>query len=512
MDAKTNTISMVGGAFREEFREYEEALHELSLLLEIDEEDLEEKKEELYDEAKKASKFFAALDALPNISPDDDGAPREFKKWFNHFEHYISLNNLMYAIDPDRVLGFPKLLDPVHLPDLEPKPHDDDAKFEDLNQAYLASIQARNDAIRAAMPAYEKFLARYMKKVFSQRSLSLLIVNCCKKNAGAAAQLQNIPKNDIIGYLTYLKLKAWTENAKGRDLSVVKRNAVMEIPPMSSTADISNFIKSFKYNWAAFVEQFDDQVTDICPAPWTKDLPNKTVNTAILDHMPFTGEWGSYKMSMDDSLLDGPPLGFISDIQGKIDMLQRSSSSQNSMPASVHGAVPSPGADCSYCIRDPKGVPSHGHKPSDDICPHHKAWCKNRDKREANKAKQKASKAKAAKAKAGGGGKQAKQGPASSLAKTSDFSSDFQAQLAATIANSVGGAVTQAAQQIIAPLQQQIGTLNAAIHALQVQQGNNNGNFQQQPMLAHQPYGHYPPQNLNHYGAPPQFQAPQEER
>ena len=119
-------------------------------------------------------------------------------------------------------------MDPVALPDLEPKPQADDEDFAELNQAYQASINARNDAIRAAMPAFEKFLSRYMKKVFSQRSLSLLIVNCCKKNAAAAAQLQNVPKNDIIGYLTYLKLKAWTENAKGRDLSVVKRNNVMD--------------------------------------------------------------------------------------------------------------------------------------------------------------------------------------------------------------------------------------------------------------------------------------------
>ena len=509
MDGKTNTMSMVGGAFREQFRLYEEAVQELSYLLEIDEEDLEEKKEEIYEEVKKSSKFFASLDALPNISPDDDGAPKEFKKWFNHFEHYISLNNLTYAIDPDRILGFPKLLDPVVLPELAPKPPADAENLAGLTKAYHDSIQARNDAIRDAIPVFDKFLARYTKKVFSQRSLSLLIVNCCKKNTAASAQLQNVPKNDIIGYLTYLKLKAWTDNAKGRDLSVVKRNAVMDIPAMVNTSDISHFIKSFKYNWAAFVEQFDDQVTDTCPDPWTKDLPNKTVNTAILDHMPFTGEWGSYKMSMDSGLLEDPPLEFISDIQGKIDMLERSSSSQQ-MPASVH--VPSPGADCSYCIKNPKGVPSEGHKPSDEICPHHKAWCKARDKREANKKKQKAAKAKAGKAKANGDAKQANSGPASSLAKTSDFSSDFQAQLAATIANSVGGAVTQAAHQIIAPLQQQLGSLNAAVHALQMQQGNYNGNFQQQPMLAHQPYGHYPPQNLNHYGAPPQFQAPQEEQ
>ena len=71
--------------------------------------------------------------------------------------------------------------------------------------------------------------------------------------------------------------------------------------------------------------------------------------------------------------------------------------------------------------------------------------------------------------------------------------------------------MAQTANQIIAPLQQQISTLNAAIHALQVQQGNNHGNFQQQRMLAHQPYGPYSSPNLNHYGAPPQFQAPQQE-
>ena len=40
MDGKTNTMSMVGGAFREQFRLYEEAVQELSFLLEIDEEDL----------------------------------------------------------------------------------------------------------------------------------------------------------------------------------------------------------------------------------------------------------------------------------------------------------------------------------------------------------------------------------------------------------------------------------------------------------------------------------------
>ena len=508
MDSKSNIMTMVGGEFREQFRQYEEAFQELCSLLGINDEDLEELKEEVYDKVKKDSKFFAALDSLPNISPDDDGAPKEFKKWFNHFEHYISLNNIAYAIDPDRILGFPKLMDPVALPDLEPKPQADDEGFDELNQAYEASINARNGAIRAAMPAFEKFLSRYMKKVFSQRSLSLLIVNCCKKNAAAAAQLQNVPKNDIIGYLTYLKLKAWTENAKGRDLSVVKRNNVMDVPTMTCTSDISNFIKSFKYNWAAFVEQFDDEITGECPDPWIRDLPNKTVNTAILDHMPMSGEWASYKMSMDSNLLTGTPLEFIRDIQGKIDMLERSSSGHN-MPASVHD--PSPGADCSYCKRDPKGVPSQGHKPSDEMCPHHKQWCKNRDKREAHKKKQKAAKAKASKAKAEGGGEQAKPGPANSLAKTGTFNSDFQAQLAATIANSVRGAVSDVANQIIAPLQQQIGTLNAAIHTLQVQQGNNNGNFRQQPMLAHQPYGQYPPQNLNHYGAPPHFQAPQQE-
>ena len=102
MDAKSNIMTMVGGEFREQFRQYEEAFQELCVLLGINDEDLEELKEEVYDKVKKDSKFFAALDPLPNISPDDDGAPKEFKKWFNHFEHYISLNNIAYAIDPDR--------------------------------------------------------------------------------------------------------------------------------------------------------------------------------------------------------------------------------------------------------------------------------------------------------------------------------------------------------------------------------------------------------------------------
>ena len=59
MDAKSNTMSMVGGEFREQFREYEEAFQELCVLLEIDEEDLEEQKEDIYDEIKKNSMNFA---------------------------------------------------------------------------------------------------------------------------------------------------------------------------------------------------------------------------------------------------------------------------------------------------------------------------------------------------------------------------------------------------------------------------------------------------------------------
>ena len=150
MDSKTNTLSEVGGVFREQFRTYEAHFEDLAQSLDIDEEDLEEKKEELYDEVKRTSKYFASLDPLPNISPDDDGAPKEFKKWFNHFAHYISLNNMAYAIDPDRVLGFPKLMEPVQLPDLAPKPQPGARNFETLNEEYLASIATRNDAIREA--------------------------------------------------------------------------------------------------------------------------------------------------------------------------------------------------------------------------------------------------------------------------------------------------------------------------------------------------------------------------
>ena len=97
MDSKANTQSVVGGAFREEFRAYEEAVLELSISLEYDEEDLEYMKAELYDSIKKDSKFFAAVDPLPSVNPDDDGAPREFKKWFNHFASYISLNGMAHA-------------------------------------------------------------------------------------------------------------------------------------------------------------------------------------------------------------------------------------------------------------------------------------------------------------------------------------------------------------------------------------------------------------------------------
>ena len=78
MDSKANTQSVVGGAFREEFRAYEEAVLELSISLEYDDEDLEDMKAELYDSIKKDSKFFAAVDPLPSVNPDDDGAPREF--------------------------------------------------------------------------------------------------------------------------------------------------------------------------------------------------------------------------------------------------------------------------------------------------------------------------------------------------------------------------------------------------------------------------------------------------
>ena len=61
MDSKANTQSVVGGAFREEFREYEESVLELSISLEYDEEDLEYMKAEFYDGIKKDSKFFAAM-------------------------------------------------------------------------------------------------------------------------------------------------------------------------------------------------------------------------------------------------------------------------------------------------------------------------------------------------------------------------------------------------------------------------------------------------------------------
>ena len=73
-------------------------------------------------------------------------------------------------------------------------------------------------------------------------------------------------------------------------------------------------------------------------------------------------------MLVGPALLLGTPLEFIPGIQGKIDMLERPSSGHN-MPASVHGVAPSPGADCRLCIKDPKGVPSQGHKPSDEMCP-----------------------------------------------------------------------------------------------------------------------------------------------
>ena len=162
---------------------------------------------------------------------------------------------------------------------------------------------------------------------------------------------------------------------------------------------------------------FDDQITDDCPDPWIKDLPNKTVNTAILDHMPYTGEWGSYKMSMPPGILDGTPLSFIANLQEKIDMLERSSS-QMSMPASVH--VPSPGADCVRCKRDPKGVQSLGHKPSDEICPHHAAWRKDREKREANKKKKKSAKGKGKKNKGKQGQAHATEQPAADPQQAQD--------------------------------------------------------------------------------------------
>ena len=49
MDSKSNIMTMVGGEFREQFRQYEEAFQELCALLGINDEDLEELKEEVYD-------------------------------------------------------------------------------------------------------------------------------------------------------------------------------------------------------------------------------------------------------------------------------------------------------------------------------------------------------------------------------------------------------------------------------------------------------------------------------
>ena len=503
------------------------------VILGLDEDDLEEIKDTLYQSAKKDSKHFAQIPNFPNISRDEAGAPKEYHKWFGRFSKYLSMNGLQKTIIADRILGFPsaKALN-FELPDLADKPVEGESGYAEKMATYRASVDARNDATYEYMEEFKTFMRRYQKANFDQRAANVLIANATIKNKEASSEIANVPDNDIIGYMTYLKLKTWVENSKGRNLSVIKRNNVMKIPAMTTNQDLIDFIGTFKSTWATFVEQYDDRVTDDDPEPWTVSLPNDTVNNEILDHLPNSEAWMSYRMNLDLAILDKNPLVFLANLQKKLDIATRVGK-ETEFNASVHGTDgPSPGADCYMCKNDPKGVPSKGHKPSDDICPHHVAWKKKLDKKKKKKKKKKEDKAAAGQQQSTSAGGNATSGGAESgsvnIQKNSDLSTGFFANaneqrqmnmMAHVVSNAVTQSFANVIPRLMEPLQRQLNTIHANVHAMHHGHGAQlQGNYPPQHFQQQQPYGHPPMianaafphqnQNLNHYGPPPHPQAP----
>ena len=506
MDSTANTEHEPGARFREEFRTYTEHFTGLGYDLELDDEDLEELAQELYQSARKDPALRSSAGAFPSIDRSDAGAPKKYRDWFMRFTEFLRLNGMEVTINPDKILGFPKIpeLDVPEFPDELA----DDAS-EEAKTARSDAIDTRNNFIRENLGDFKKFMRRYQQKVYWQNSLrQLLVTQVSSHNETAFREIKNIPLTDISGYMSYIKLKVWAENAKGRDLSVIKRDDVLGvISKMNSTGDVTNQIKRFKEKWAIFVEQFSDDVTSDDPEPWTSKLSNDQINNKIFDNLPNVAAWDSYKSTLykaNKSILDGPPVTFLADLQEQADMLDRGNPGKSEMPASVHDTNKGKGGksgkfrkkepgtvDCFWCQKEPKGVPSLGHKPSSPQCPHHEAWKASKQTAKTERKKKQSEKSEPSK----NGGE---------LAKNEDLS---RSALVAEIDQRIS---TRFAE-ITAASEARMGQLFANVIQV-MQQPRQQPHFPQQPMLANvaaqQQQFQFQHPGLNYHGGPPPYQPP----
>ena len=499
MDSKANTAHFPGGEFREQFSIYQEKIELLTLELEYDDDDIEELKKDFYKSARKANKISFDFKYLPNKDRDSPDAKKDYTSWVKLFIKHLKTLGMKDSINPEKVCGFPKIPS-IEVPDEPNAPADGIDNYEALKAAYDEAMAARDLELAQFRIKFEKFLERYQDAVFLQNSVSSLISNCCQKNALASAAIENIADNDIVGYMTFAVLEHWIINAKGRDMLVAYRDAVMDISKMHSDQDILDFISAWKPKWATFVDQFSDKVTEDNQEPWAAHLPNSQICNKILDALPNEADWRSFRIALDSTTLEKCPMSFVAELQKRMDTLQRGSAT-TTLPVApatqASGDVPV----CRWCEKNPKGVPAYGHKPSDSKCPHHAQWKKKKAKFKKLKAKKKQDKA--------GKGSSESTGEAP---KTKD--QEFMLQMAEVVSKSTAEAVSSVLPQALQPMQHQLNQLTCNVaQALERSSygsaggGHPGGQYQLANVAYnHQPQPYGPP--LNYHGAPPQHQAP----
>ena len=138
-----------GARFREEFRTYTETFTNLAYDLDLDDEDIEELAQELYQSARKDPALRSSAGAFPSLDRSDAGAPKKYRDWFMRFTEFLRLNGMEVTINPDKVLGFPKIPNNIIIPEL-PEELGDDAS-QDAVQARREAIATRNAFIKEHM-------------------------------------------------------------------------------------------------------------------------------------------------------------------------------------------------------------------------------------------------------------------------------------------------------------------------------------------------------------------------
>ena len=146
--------------------------------------------------------------------------------------------------------------------------------------------------------------------------------------------------------------------------------------------------------------------------------------------------------------------------------------------------------DCNWCRKEPKGVPSLGHKPSSPECPHHDAWKAYKNKMKTERKTKQSEKSKPSET-------------GQELAKNEDLS---QSALVAQLEERISSRFAE----ITAASEARMGQLFANVVQV-ITQPRQQPQYPQQPMLANvaaqqQQFQFQNPGN--YHGGPPPYQPP----